>query len=66
MTWDTIQQYTQLHFNANYHQNSIYKLLSQLRFSWITSRSKHPKQSLEAQVAFKKVPTRNATSPQVA
>ncbi|MGS0730516.1 hypothetical protein ACVBKF_30235 [Shewanella sp. 0m-11] len=34
-------------------------MLEQLGFSWITSRSKHPKQSIEVQAAFKKVPTGN-------
>ncbi|WP_425610157.1 hypothetical protein [Vibrio splendidus] len=27
--------------------------------SWITTRSKHPKQSEEAQESFKKIPNRN-------
>ncbi|WP_428847828.1 helix-turn-helix domain-containing protein [Shewanella abyssi] len=32
------------------------------RDSWITSRSKHPKQSPEAQMAFKKLPVGNDPS----
>lgn len=59
LTGDAIRKYIQLHFNVDYHPNAIYKLLEQLRFSWITSRSKHPQQSPEAQMAFKKVPTGN-------
>ncbi|GIU41121.1 hypothetical protein TUM4438_04160 [Shewanella sairae] len=43
----------------DYHPNAIYKLLEQLGFNWITSRSKHPKQAIEAQTAFKKVPVGN-------
>ena len=59
LTGDDIRKYIQLHFDVDYHPNAIYKLLTQLSFSWITSRSKHPKQSPEAQTAFKKVPTGN-------
>jgi len=32
----------------------MYHVLHRLGFSWITSRSKHPKQDLEAIEAFKK------------
>ena len=39
---------------VNYHQNSIYNLLKSLNITWTTSRSKHPKQSQEAQDEFKK------------
>jgi len=59
LTGDAILKYIQRHFDVNYHPNAIYKLLEQLGFSWITSRSKHPKQSIEVQAAFKKVPTGN-------
>jgi transposase len=38
----------------NYHPNAVYKRLHRLGFSWITSRSKHPKQSQTAQDEFKK------------
>ncbi|PTP18423.1 hypothetical protein CWO07_25070, partial [Vibrio splendidus] len=34
-------------------------LLHELNLSWITTRSKHPKQSEEAQESFKKIPNRN-------
>ncbi len=56
---DAILKYIQQHFDVTYHPNAIYKLLEQLGFSWITSRSKHPKQSIESQTAFKKVATGN-------
>ena len=59
LTGDDIRKYIQHCFDVDYHPNAIYKLLTQLNFSWITSRSKHPKQSPEAQTAFKKVPTGN-------
>ncbi|NDO76130.1 winged helix-turn-helix domain-containing protein [Shewanella sp. SE1] len=38
---------------------NVYLLLNALDFSRITSRSKHPKQSDEAQTAFKKLPDGN-------
>ncbi|WP_220778915.1 helix-turn-helix domain-containing protein [Shewanella sairae] len=59
LTGDAILKYIQLSFNVDYHPNAIYKLLEQLGFNWITSRSKHPKQAIEAQTAFKKVPVGN-------
>jgi len=39
---------------VNYQKSNVYKLLHALNFSWITTRSKHPKQNIEAQEAFKK------------
>ncbi|WP_111978053.1 helix-turn-helix domain-containing protein [Algibacillus agarilyticus] len=38
-----IHAYIVEHFDINYHSNSIYRLLNSLGFSWITSRSRHPK-----------------------
>jgi hypothetical protein len=38
-----------------YSLTSIYRLIHQLDFSWITSRSKHPKRSQAAQEDFKKI-----------
>lgn len=46
-------------FNVKYQTRNIYRLLHQLGFSWITSRSKHPKQNEEAQYLFKNLPTGN-------
>lgn len=54
-----IHDYIVEHFNKHYHPNSIYYLLDHMGFSWITSRSKHPKQSQQAQDDFKKIPNRN-------
>jgi transposase len=51
---EMLQSYIQQVFAVNYHQNSIYNLLKSLGISWTTSRSKHPKQSKEAQENFKK------------
>ena len=55
-----IQAFILEHFGYQYHLSSVYKLLKRLGFSWITSRSKHPKQSIEAQEDFKKIPNKNA------
>jgi transposase len=57
-----IAQYIYDQFNIRYHTDHIYKLLKKRGFSWITSRSKHPKQSNESQEAFKKVPSGNDPS----
>ena len=48
-------------FKVDYSIDNIYRLLHQLGFSWITSRSRHPKQSDEVQEAFKKI--RNGNDP---
>ncbi|MBB1461660.1 MULTISPECIES: winged helix-turn-helix domain-containing protein [Pseudoalteromonas] len=59
---EDIAQYIYDQFNIRYHTDHIYKLLKKRGFSWITSRSKHPKQSKESQEAFKKVPSGNDPS----
>ncbi|XHF85461.1 IS630 family transposase [Vibrio sp. HN007] len=43
-------------FGITYQQSGIYRLLHDIGLSWITTRSKHPKQAIEAQEAFKKFP----------
>ena len=54
-----IHLYIQKEFNQTYHTDSIYYLLKKMGFSWITSRSKHPKQSEQVQDDFKKIPNKN-------
>ena len=54
-----IQMYVLKEFGIKYHLSQIYKILKRLGFSWVTSRSKHPKQSIEAQEDFKKIPNKN-------
>lgn len=54
LTGECIRRYINANFNVDYHPNAIYKLLKSLGFSWITSRSRHPKQSEEVQETFKK------------
>ena len=61
LTGEDIQSYISANFDVNYHPNAIYKLLKSIGFSWITSRSRHPKQSDEVQEAFKKI--RNGNDP---
>ena len=42
-------------FGVKYSKTNVYRLLHALNFSWITSRSCHPKQSQEIQDDFKKI-----------
>lgn len=48
-------------FKLSYGISNVYRLLHQLGFSWITSRSRHPKQSEKVQENFKKI--RNGNDP---
>ena len=59
LTGEKILNYIKTEFGVHYHHNAIYKLLKQLGFSWITSRSRHPKQQQGVQDAYKKLPTGN-------
>ena len=54
-----VSEYILNEFNVQYKNRNIYRLLHQLGFSWITSRSKHPKQNEEAQRLFKKLSAGN-------
>lgn len=54
-----VQAYIVSEFGIQYQKSNIYNLLHELNLSWITTRSKHPKQSIEAQEAFKKIPNKN-------
>lgn len=49
-----IQAYIESEFGVHYKLSNIYRLLGELGFAWITSRSKHPKQTQAVQEAFKK------------
>ncbi len=61
-----IQAYIATHFAIEYEISNIYRLLRELDFSWITSRSKHPKQSQKAQDVFKKLSSGNDPSHTIA
>ncbi len=54
-----VQAYISSEFNVKYQKTNIYHLLHKLNLSWITTRSKHPKQSVEVQEDFKKIPNKN-------
>ena len=56
---EDIRKYVEDSFNVKYGLRNIYRLMAELKLSWITSRSKHPKQSEEAQEMFKKFPDEN-------
>jgi len=49
-----IQKHIQETYGVNYHVRNIYHLMQEMDLVWITSRSKHPKQDLAVQEAFKK------------
>ena len=51
----SLVHYIKEEFDATYCLDNIYRLLNSLNFSWITSHSKHPKQSQETQDDFKKI-----------
>jgi transposase len=55
-------EYVNIEFGTKYSIQNIYLILHKLNFSWITSRSRHPKQSEEVQEAFKKI--QNGNDPQ--
>ena len=52
-----IVKYIQKTYGVTYHVRNIYRLMKELKIVWITSRSKHPNQDLDAQEDFKKFPT---------
>jgi len=62
LTGMDVKHYIAAHFGVDYHLNHIYKVLANLGFSWITSRSRHPKQTQGVQDAYKKVPAGNDPS----
>lgn len=49
-----IQKHIKDTYGVSYHVRNVYYLMKELNIVWITSRSKHPKQDLEAQDDFKK------------
>lgn len=55
LTGAEIHEYIQIEFGKSYHPDSVYYLLKKMGYSWITSRSKHPKQSDVIQDDFKKI-----------
>jgi transposase len=51
---DDIIEWIYKTYGFRYSKGHIYNLLNSLGLSWITSRSKHPKQIIEVQEMFKK------------
>ncbi|WDE06375.1 IS630 family transposase [Thalassomonas viridans] len=49
-----INEFIKQEFGVIYEPSHVYRLLKKMGFSWITSRSKHPKQSDQVQESFKK------------
>ncbi len=59
---EDVRRYIRDTLHVDYELRNVYRIIHSLGFSWITSRSKHPKQSQAAQDAFKKLPTGNDPS----
>lgn len=55
LTGKSLVNFIQEEYGVTYCLDNIYRLLNSLNLSWITSRSKHPKQSQEVQDDFKKI-----------
>jgi len=49
---EDIRAYINTTFKISYQLSNVYRLLNEMDLSWITSRSKHPKQSVEAHEEF--------------
>jgi len=54
LTAEEIQSHFKSTHDINYSRSGVYSALHRLGFSWITSRSKHPKHDKEAIDTFKK------------
>lgn len=54
LTGEILHHYIEQEMGLIYHPNTTYKILQKLGFSWITSRSKHPKYDEEKVEEFKK------------
>lgn len=59
---NVFQSYISDRFGIEYEISNIYRLLHHLNFSWITSRSRHPKQDEGVQTFFKKLSNGNDPS----
>lgn len=54
ITGKELQQILSSEYNVNCSLKTVYNTLNRLGFSWITSRSMHPKSNQEVQNAYKK------------
>ncbi|GHF81007.1 hypothetical protein GCM10017161_05420 [Thalassotalea marina] len=55
LTGADIGDYIHQHFNVRFNSGHVYKVIKRLGFSWITTRSRHPRQPQAVQEAFEKV-----------
>ena len=55
MTGYDIQALIEERWEVAYGLSTVYTLLARLNLSWISSRSRHPKQNPEQQADFKKL-----------
>lgn len=55
MTGYAIQAFIEERWEVAYGLSTVYTLLAKLNLSWISSRSRHPKQCAEKQAYFKKL-----------
>lgn len=62
LTGADIGDYIYEQFNVRFNSGHVYKIIKRLGYSWITTRSKHPKQSQAVQDAFKKIQSGNDPS----
>lgn len=53
LTGQDLCNYIKQNFGIKYHRDHVYKLLKKIGYSWITSRSRHPKQLQKVQDLFK-------------
>lgn len=51
-----VKKYIESEFRITYQKTNFYKILHELKLSWISSRSRHPKQNEETQGQFNKFP----------
>ena len=62
LTLEDIQQYISESFHIEYELSAVHRLLKRQNFSWISSRSIHPKGNQAHQEAFKKLRAGNDPS----
>lgn len=54
ITGDDIVAMVKSKYKINYSRSGMYKVLSRMGMSWVSSRSKHPQHNIEDQESFKK------------
>ncbi|GAB5540185.1 MAG: hypothetical protein Salg2KO_22880 [Salibacteraceae bacterium] len=54
LTGEAIREWIASELGIEYKLSNVYRLLHEMGFSWLSSRSRHPRQSEQAQEEFKK------------